>query len=312
LGTGDSGKTTVAKQLQILHLNGFSEKERIYYRDIIHSNIFSAMSCIIAESRKLKFEIEPEHIQLAEEIRERSESLTERVLTKPWVEKIKILLQDTGIKHTLENVNQLNWQESVTYFFDHLDRLVDNFVPTDDDILRVRVKTTGVKELNFKQEQYMFSLVDVGGQRGERKKWIHSFEGVRTVLFCVALSEYDLKLVEDSTVNRMSESIKLFDEVCNSRWFNSTPIIIFLNKNDLFEQKIKKVDLKVCFPEYEGGCDYEKALEFIKKQFISLDTNEKRAIFTHITTATNTENIRVVFGCVKEIIVQEALNEMKF
>lgn len=66
------------------------------------------------------------------------------------------------------------------------------------------------------------------------------------------MSEYDLKLYEDETVNRMDESLKLFDEICNSKWFTDTSIILFLNKADIFRQKIRKIDLNVCFPNYKG------------------------------------------------------------
>ena len=66
------------------------------------------------------------------------------------------------------------------------------------------------------------------------------------------MSEYDLKLYEDETVPRMDESLKLFDEICNSKWFVDTSIILFLNKSDIFKEKIRKVDLSVCFPNYKG------------------------------------------------------------
>lgn len=91
-----------------------------------------------------------------------------------------------------------------------------------------------------------------GGQRSERKKWMHCFQDVTAVIFCVALSEYDLKLQEDDTTNRMMESIKLFKDICNSKWFTQTSMILFLNKKDLFAEKIKQVDLRVVFPEYTG------------------------------------------------------------
>jgi len=42
-------------------------------------------------------------------------------------------------------------------------------------------------------------LFDVGGQRSERKKWIHCFEDVTAIIFCVAMSEYDQVLQEDET-----------------------------------------------------------------------------------------------------------------
>ena len=95
-------------------------------------------------------------------------------------------------------------------------------------------------------------MFDVGGQRSERKKWIHCFEGVTAIIFCVALSGYDLVLAEDEEMNRMMESMKLFDSICNNKWFVETSIILFLNKKDLFEQKIKYSPLTICFPEYKG------------------------------------------------------------
>jgi len=46
---------------------------------------------------------------------------------------------------------------------------------------------------------FFFRLFDVGGQRSERKKWIHCFEDVTAIIFCVAMSEYDQVLHEDET-----------------------------------------------------------------------------------------------------------------
>lgn len=63
---------------------------------------------------------------------------------------------------------------------------------------------------------------------------------------------YDLVLAEDEEMNRMIESMKLFDSICNSKWFVETSIILFLNKKDLFEEKIQRSPLTICFPEYTG------------------------------------------------------------
>lgn len=111
------------------------------------------------------------------------------------------------------------------------------------------------------------SMFDVGGQRSERKKWIHCFEAVNSIIFCVSLSEYDQVLLEESRQNRMMESLVLFESVVNSRWFLRTTIILFLNKIDIFRQKIKKIPLKRYFPDYKGGTDANEAARYILERF---------------------------------------------
>ena len=75
-----------------------------------------------------------------------------------------------------------------------------NYLPTDQDVLRSRVKTTGITETHFKIGELNYKLFDVGGQRSERKKWIHCFENVTAIIFLVAISEYDQLLYEDQNV----------------------------------------------------------------------------------------------------------------
>ena len=71
-------------------------------------------------------------------------------------------------------------------------------------------------------------------------------------MFIISLSDYNQTLYEDETTNRMQESLKLFDSICNNKWFGDTSIILFLNKKDLFEEKILRSALTICFPEYSG------------------------------------------------------------
>ncbi len=127
-------------------------------------------------------------------------------------------------------------------------------------------------------------MFDVGGQRSERKKWIHCFENVTSIIFCVALSEYDQVLLEESNQvsftscdlvpaatdtkqNRMMESLVLFDSVVNSRWFMRTSIILFLNKVDLFRQKLGRSPLSNYFPDYSGGNDINRASKYLLWRF---------------------------------------------
>jgi len=150
-------------------------------------------------------------------------------------------------------------------------------------------------------------MIDVGGQRTERRKWVHCFESVTAVIFCTSLSEYDQTLREDSSVNRMKESLLLFDEICNSQWFRNIAMILFLNKIDLFQEKIATTDLTCCFPNYTGGCNHDLARDYIRMRF--LETNQSpHNIYCHYTCAVDTENIIFVFKCVRETILNKILD----
>jgi len=121
-------------------------------------------------------------------------------------------------------------------YFDAAERIgSQDYVPTDQDILRSRVKTTGLTEERFQVGQLNYVVFDVGGQRSERKKWIHCFENVNVLIFLVAISEYDQTLYEDSDINRMNEAAGLFESISNSRWFAQSSVILFMNKTDLFK-----------------------------------------------------------------------------
>ena len=116
-------------------------------------------------------------------------------------------------------------------------------------------------------------------------------------------------LIEDSQVNRMHESLKLFADIINNMWFENTAIILFLNKKDLFQDKIKRVDLTCCFPLYNGGLDYDSGANYIKKKFMEKNKSNKRIIFPHFTNATDTSNIKTVFDDVQGIIMRRILND---
>lgn len=83
-------------------------------------------------------------------------------------------------------------------YFQDIDRLfAEDYIPDDQDILCSRFKTTGIVETIFDLGTYTCRMFDVGGQRSERKKWIHCFENVNCLLFLVAISGYDQCLLED-------------------------------------------------------------------------------------------------------------------
>ena len=124
-------------------------------------------------------------------------------------------------------------------------------MPTDQDILYTRVPTTGIHEYSFKLDKMILRMIDVGGQKSERRKWINCFETVTSVIFLAAISEYNQNLFE-SNQNRLEESISLFETIAGCNYLVDSSFLLFLNKNDLFQEKIKSVDLVDFFPEYQG------------------------------------------------------------
>ncbi|CAO3665632.1 unnamed protein product [Umbelopsis ramanniana] len=181
--------------------------------------------------------------------------------------------------------------DSAPYFLSEVRRLSEaNYVPTVADVLRARLKSTGILETRFTMGQLSIHMFDVGGQRSERKKWIHCFEAVTSIIFCVALSEYDQVLLEESKQNRMLESLILFESVINSRWFVRSSIILFLNKVDIFKTKISKVPLDRYFPDYTGGSDVTKGARYILWRFNQAN-RMKLTIYPHLTQATDTSSV---------------------
>jgi len=224
---------------------------------------------------------------------------------------IKTIWAEESIKKTYLMNSSLQVNDSATFYFDAIDRIAkEDYLPSQQDVLQSRARTSGISEIQFHVGEVRFKMVDVGGQRSERKKWIHCFQDVTAVIFCVAMNEYDLTLAEDDSVNRMQESMMLFEEICNCQWFNDTAIILFLNKSDLFNEKIARIDLKVCFPEYTGGCDTKAGTSFMKEKFTGLNRNKNKSIYVHITCATNTDNITYVFSAVRDIILRIAITRV--
>ena len=132
------------------------------------------------------------------------------------------------------------------------------------------------------------------------------------VLFVVSMSEYDQVLAEDHRVNRMAESLKLFEETVNGPHLCRKPFIIFFNKRDLFEDKIKGKSIDCAFPDYYGEkYSVHETSDFIVEKYLSQSRadGEKRAMYPHLVTATDTQLVKFVFTGVAEIILNDILRE---
>jgi GTPase SAR1 family protein len=218
--------------------------------------------------------------------------------------------KERALKQAFDIRSKLQLLDSAEYLFDNIERIGQpDYTPNKEDILRARLRTSGIVERMFKIGNVNFKFLDVGGQRNERRKWIHCFDGVTAIIFVAAISEFDQVLYEDEKENRLHEAVRVFDQICNNRYFQQTAMILFLNKKDLFEDKIKKVSLRVCFPEYKGSDSYDECCDYIKAKFMDVNKGDK-LVFCHLTCATDTQNVERVFEACKLVILKANLEKL--
>ncbi|XP_069025899.1 guanine nucleotide-binding protein G(q) subunit alpha-like [Embiotoca jacksoni] len=304
LGTGESGKSTFIKQMRIIHGRGYSDDDKRDFTQLVYQNIFTAMQAMIQAMNTLQIPYKHEHNEANADIVNGVDVEKVTTLMKPYVDALKSLWSDAGIQECYSRKREYQLSDSAKYYLNDLDRIADTaYLPTQQDVLRVRVPTTGIIEYPFDLEGVVFRMVDVGGQRSERRKWIHCFENVTSIMFLVALSEYDQVLAESNYENRMEESIALFKTIVTYEWFMDSSIILFLNKTDLLEEKIMHSHLVDYFPEFDGPQrDIKAGKDFFLHKFESLNPNGKK-VYPHFTCATDTDNIRFVFLAVKDHIL---------
>lgn len=328
LGTGESGKSTVLQQLKILHQGGFTNDELLSRVPLIHGNLIE-MGHNIIEARQ-KFNIDDSLDNITEEeihnftnydfnidskiSNTQYNPMDEFRFPKEFITLLDKLWNSTQTQELLNgpHSSEFYMMDSTPYFLEHetLMRVTAaDYVPTPQDVLRSRQKTSGIFDTHINMGSNLkLHFFDVGGQRSERKKWIHCFDNVALVIFCVSLSEYDQFLIEDVEQNRFQESLVLFDNIVNSRWFARTSIVLFLNKIDLFAEKLKKKPLEDYFPDYNGGDDINKATKYILWRFVQLNRANLN-IYPHVTQATDTSNIELVFATIKETMLENSLKD---
>ncbi|XP_014664667.1 PREDICTED: guanine nucleotide-binding protein G(s) subunit alpha-like [Priapulus caudatus] len=323
LGAGESGKSTIVKQMRILHVDGFDETEKKDRLQDIRKNIRDAILTITGAMSSLN-----PPIQLGDESNHDCFDYIQDVASQPdfeycdefW-EHTARLWMDTGVQAAFERANEYQLIDCAKYFLDKTDVIKEpTYLPTEQDILRCRVLTSGIFETRFQVDKVNFHMFDVGGQRDERRKWIQCFNDVTAIIFVTACSSYNMVLREDSKTNRLKESLDLFKSIWINRWLRTVSVILFLNKQDLLAEKVKAGKSKVedFFPEYisyktppestaEPG-EYPavvRAKYFIRDEFLRISTasgDGKHYCYPHFTCAVDTENIRRVFNDCRDII----------
>lgn len=293
--------------MRIIHGNGYNERERRSFTPYIHSNTLLAANTLCSAMAKLGISYQNfDNIRYGKLILSQEGSVY-TWLTQEVTRAIKCIWSDENVQYVFSRRVEFDLLDSAKYFLDSLDRITSHdYVPSDQDILRVRIPTTGVQESFFHLQSVTFRIVDVGGQRSERRKWIHCFDSVTSIIFLASLCEYD-QLIDDpltirtncspslsspssgisspssgissnsssyksspSKIPRMEVSLALFSTIVSSTVFQRTSFILFLNKKDLFEEKITKSNISCYYPEYTGPeKDATAGRKFIQNLYLS-------------------------------------------
>ena len=307
-GAGESGKSTIFKQMRIMYGDKMGEKELKTFVSIVHSNCLSSMVLAVNSAPDIAAVVEDD--VSADKIKglDYTSEYTPEIASA-----IKNLWADPGIKKVFENKAKFQLNDSAEYWFENLDRIsAPDYVPSQQDVLRTRVRTSGIVENSYTIDGVPFVMYDVGGQRNERKKWIHCFDAVTAIIFVASISEYNQVLFEDHNTNRFVEALDLFEEIVNSKYFVETSMILFLNKRDLFAKKIAKTPIESCggfFSDCTAGNNYDNGVEYLKNKFLDRNRNPLKEIYPHVTCATDTNNVAAVFNACKDIILKQNLKD---
>lgn len=301
LGTGDSGKSTFCKQIKLIHKKGFSHSESLYYQTILRDNCIEVMRDVVNFCVKNPdlYPNEMEH-----QINEYASLDGNDVSYLGFVEKI---WENEIMKKFIKKKScVMNLLTSYEYLFDNVKRFREDFTPSADDILRAKLKTTGVIETEFTFHGNQFALIDVGGQRAERRKWLQCFDAVQCVIYIGGLDEYYLKLREDNKTNRFSESLEAFEKVTGSPYMRDKNIIVFLNKSDIFAQSMKKYPLSEYFRDItsEQSLDFDSCIDYFKDRYRKA-YHGKSSIYFHVTNALDKSICERVFLDCRDMVIKE-------
>ncbi|KAH8795923.1 guanine nucleotide binding protein, alpha subunit [Flagelloscypha sp. PMI_526] len=314
LGSGDSGKSSFLQQMRIIHNIPWTSQETETYRHLVFENLVSGMKSVLDVMEGLG-------ITPSADIQANSwlQLLEDAPVVKDgdpfpadYFYILKKLWADSSVQQAISRGNEAALPENLSYFFGSLERLFQpDYSPSSQDIVMTRMRTTGIIETPFQINNLELLIVDIGCQKSERRKWIHCFQDVASILFLVSLAGYDQCLAEDKNANQMQDAMAIWDSLCHSQWFKKTAMILFFTKVELFKERIMYSPIKNFFPDSEGPeRDYIAGRDYFKKRFSRLavksiptpQPGERREVYFHCATEIDLSGLKVVIRAVEEYI----------
>ncbi|KAL9063270.1 MAG: hypothetical protein Q9157_008325 [Trypethelium eluteriae] len=290
LGAGASGKSTLLKGLRLLSSeHAFSTRERLQWREIILYSVAMDLRDIIGEMEELGITLgdghNEQHKQTVFSLRDDVEDFLDHL--HPPILRLACAVKSLWLDPEVQSCwRKLDYQHgNFRYFLKNLHRLGDlEYIPSHEDILRSRLKTTGISETRLKFSPAEVRLFDVAGVRSERKLWGRVFDNVSTLIFVVDATGYKKCLLEDRNGNHIRESLMLFGSLVKSKYFRETFILLLFTRADEIHEELEQTSVLDYFADCPADSDGHTSVtaywQWLENRFLALvpekDLSDKR------------------------------------
>ncbi|KAF9231558.1 guanine nucleotide binding protein, alpha subunit [Melanogaster broomeanus] len=235
------------------------------------------------------------------------------------------LWNDKFVREVLRR-RKIRLEELPGFFLNGLGRVTAlDYIPSDDDVLRARLKTVGVSEYRCEMEAAAgreqgteWRIVDVGGSRSQPvlATWVPFFDDVDAIIFLAPISGFDQVLAEDRSVNRLEDSVLLWKAVCSNRLLANVDLVLFLNKCDILDSKLTSgIRLSKYVRSYgDRPNDLETASKYFRSKFSAIHREYSplpRKFYGFCTSVTDTTTTAGILASVRDMVVRRHLKQSK-
>lgn len=312
LGISLAGKTTVLKQLQNLYAGGFTPADRVEARAAILRSLICAFQGAWNKIRYQEDDFEDDAERLLNHFEVINYFRTDHQLYDLYdpdlLQALTQLWQHSVVRRTLIFNHWVGLGEDVSHIMTNIDDLLNpNYILSDEEVLRARTQTIGVFKHSIGSKDFEYKFLDIGGVRSERCRWGHHYSQVNHIIFVISLPGYYQYLVEDNEMTQMKEALRTFKTLTQIESLQNTPMILFLNKTDLFMEHLVDIPISNYFLDYDGGSDYHLACQYFAQRFRKLDRRKNGKLFFCLTNAADADSFKQTFRHLRLNVLRDPL-----
>lgn len=250
LGASGGGKSTLLRAMQIFTEAQEPRGDESRLRALVWHNALESVATILREAERLGM------TEFTPGARELLSPCSDCERDPAWnlrhaVEVSRTILHlrsNIAFREAVKRRTTDHFHDNSQYYIDNIGRLVEQAahgsMPTNGDLLRTQVTTTGIHQSVLSYNGTRFCVYDCGGVRAERKKWVRAFEGgVSAIIYPVDTTGYRRSLREAEGNDRMIDQFLLFQALVDSGRFAQSNFIIVFTKIDLLEDYMKDADV---------------------------------------------------------------------